>query len=72
MAAEDPCEFGPHASLERADKSTGHEKSRIRKYIKVKEMRNMKVKETYKSKRDEEKRLIRKGYDQTKEKVKNI
>ena len=32
----------------------------------------MKVKETYKSKRDEGKRLMRKGYDRTKEKVKNI
>ena len=56
MAAEDPCEFGPQALSEQKN-PRDMEKAEY---------------ETYKSKRDEEKKLMRKGYDRIKEKVKNM
>ena len=56
MATEDPCEFGPQALSEQ---------------INPRDMEKAEY-EAYKSKRDEEKKLIRKGYDRIKEKIKNI
>ena len=56
MATEDPCAFGPQALSEQ---------------INPRDMEKAEYEE-YKSKRDEEKRLIRKGYDRIKEKIKNI
>ena len=56
MATEDPCEFGPQALSEQ---------------INPRDMEKAEY-EAYKSKRDEEKRLIRKGYDCIKKKIKNI
>ena len=56
MTTEDPCEFGPQALSEQ---------------INPRDMEKAEY-EAYKSKRDEEKRLIRKRYDHVKEKIKNI
>ena len=56
MAAEDPCEFGPQALSEQ---------------VNPREMNKAEY-EAYKSKRDEENKLIRKGYDRIKEKVKSV
>jgi hypothetical protein len=56
MAAEDPCEFGPQALSEQ---------------INPRDMNKAEY-EAYKSKRDEEKKLIRKGYDRIKEKIKSV
>jgi hypothetical protein len=56
MAAEDPCEFGPQALSEQ---------------INPRDMNKAEY-EAYKSKRDEENKLIRKGYDRIKEKIKSV
>jgi hypothetical protein len=56
MATEDPCEFGPQAFSEQ---------------INPRDMNKAEY-EAYKSKRDEEKKLIRKGYDRIKEKIKSV